>query len=451
VLSWLEYTHEAWLKGPKESEKTLGVEFHEDAIVLSGETGTKLKCDIIGEYYPIWWSITSGNESRNFGNPTAIIEMNAGTGLDYIEDTGEEILGSSGHALRLKFNGLNTENLQLVLVESDAECFRHLKAVIAERWPQVNIEQAISPPPLNKTKICLVRDNPADAIARIEMIPLGNSLFFFDPLLYTPWSDLERVASGRIRKYYQTRTEFIVFLFTSDWFKGRGSLDLHPLPKTNLEGTWSEDERNTVHKVDQLFGQTTWRAAVLSGDNEEQRMGRLVAEYRRRLHKWFRYVLPLPFAPKENQLYHLFMCSNYEAGVEITRRFYTKFTGNPSQGFDSSTAFERFKQLHSDLTSGLNRRERPLEWKFLNAVLKRHDEGLCDMRCIDLVRLAPDYKKRLDLFRWVEANHYLRRIPQMTDAWQDPPILSKVDWTVVKDKFGVTPPPELKPLLPNHR
>jgi len=41
------------------------LEFVGDAITLSGLTGTKLKCDVIGEYYPFWLNIMSGEPSAN--------------------------------------------------------------------------------------------------------------------------------------------------------------------------------------------------------------------------------------------------------------------------------------------------------------------------------------------------------------------------------------------------
>lgn len=88
------------------------VQFHGDAIVLSGVTGTKLKCDILAAYYPTWWGITSGGSSRNNPLATAIVEMNAGSGEDHIEETDETILGSSGHALQLKLESPNTSNLK---------------------------------------------------------------------------------------------------------------------------------------------------------------------------------------------------------------------------------------------------------------------------------------------------------------------------------------------------
>lgn len=78
------------------------LEFVEDAICLSGLAGTKLKCDVLGSYYPFWWNITSGGQGANYAYPTAIVELHAGTGEVYIKDLKQIVLGSAGHALELK-------------------------------------------------------------------------------------------------------------------------------------------------------------------------------------------------------------------------------------------------------------------------------------------------------------------------------------------------------------
>ena len=75
------------------------LKFHNNAICLSGLAGTKVKCDVIGDYYPFWRKITSRGPRLNYQNPTAIIEMNAASGEVYIEDLGITVLGSAGHAL----------------------------------------------------------------------------------------------------------------------------------------------------------------------------------------------------------------------------------------------------------------------------------------------------------------------------------------------------------------
>ena len=74
----------------------MSLEFVGDAISLSGLTGSRLKCEVIGLYYPFWWNITSGGPSANNSWPTAIVELDAATGEVYIKDTKETILGSSG-------------------------------------------------------------------------------------------------------------------------------------------------------------------------------------------------------------------------------------------------------------------------------------------------------------------------------------------------------------------
>ncbi len=203
-------------------------EFHGDAVILSGETGTRLKCQIIGEYYKLWWEITSGGPGKAHVFPTSLVEMNAGTGEDYIEETNETILGSAGHALELKLNHPHTANLKVVLVEDDLECSRRLRNVIRRKWPQLLYDE--TPVGLNKSGVFLFNKKPADVLPSIGVLELGNALFFFDPLLYTPRTEIETLARNRLKTYYQTGTEFIVFLFTSDWFVGRGQLS--PLPDT---------------------------------------------------------------------------------------------------------------------------------------------------------------------------------------------------------------------------
>ena len=65
----------------------MGLEFVGDAISLSGLTGSKLKSEIIGEYYPFWWNITSGGDRNNHDWPTAIVELDAATAEMYIEES----------------------------------------------------------------------------------------------------------------------------------------------------------------------------------------------------------------------------------------------------------------------------------------------------------------------------------------------------------------------------
>ena len=427
------------------------VEFHGDAIVLSGETGTKLKCETLGGYYPTWWGITSGGEVKGHELLTAIVELNAGTGEDYIKEKDEVILGSSGHAMQLKTENSDAKNLKVILVEEDPECYSRLKRVIARRWRSVDLAEAEGPPGANTTGVYLFNKKLPEALNGIESLQLGNSLFFFDPLLYTPWSEIERVAGKRNTTYFHTQTEFIVFLFTSDWFSGRKVLGLDPLPKGTSEASWSTDEKDSVAKMDRLFGNSNWRPLVLTGARDEERIDGLVEAYRRRLHQWFRYVLPFPFQPKENQLYHLFMCSNYEEGIAITKRYYADASGNELLKMDSRSYYSVFKRLYPQTAMGLQGNERPLVWKMLWATIRNHDEGLCDILCRDFKRMEFDYGKRSAALAWLEAAGYLHKVPQLTDAWPDPPQLYALDWGVVKTRLGVDPPSKFVPLQPrNH-
>ena len=421
------------------------MDFKEDAIVLSGTTGTKLKCEILGKYYPTWWGITSGGEGRENRLPTSIVELNAGTGEDYVEETRETILGSSGHALQLKHENNAASKLKVLLVEENQECFNHLKKVIHRRWPAFETAIAEGLPEANTTNVYLLHKSLDDAIATIESISLGNSLFFFDPLLYTPWTEIERVARKRIKFHYQTRTEFIVFLFTSDWFMGRMKLGLTPLPHDCHEASWTREEHEAVSRMDDLFAERSWRESILTGDPIDARIEKLVALYRERLHKWFRYVLPMPFKPRREQLYHLFMCSNYEVGITLTKGFYARYTNNSPYSPDNAMAYSRFKQLHPTEVEGYVGNRRPIAWRILWTIIRNHDEGLCDIRCDDLREIEENWQARLGALQWLQISGYLKKSERMTDAWDDNIPIYKLDWEIVHRELGVQVP---KPFLP---
>jgi three-Cys-motif partner protein len=428
-------------------------EFRGDAIELSGLTGTKLKCDILGGYYPLWWSITSGGSTIGHPKDTAIVEMDAGSGEDCVKETGEIILGSSGHALNLKMTNPLASKLKVILVEKDRACFDHLKNVIRKRWSTLNLDLAEGPISSNRTSVYLIHQGLSEAVNMIKQIPLGNSLFFFDPLLYTPWSEIERVARDRITTYYQTGTEFIVFLFTSDWFSGRKNMNppLAPLPTTGNANEWSPEESATVAKMNVLFGNENWSLLLTKPIPYNERIESLVHLYKNRLRRWFRYVLPLPFQPKPSQTYHLFVCSNFETGIRITRDFYTKFTNSPKFSPNNSEAFARFKKLHPEKAMNpTNPRKKSDEWHILWTIITDHEDGICDMRCLDLRRIQPTDGMRLEALKWLQGKGYLQTSGQYTDAWPNPPVLSRLDWGPVKQNLGIDRPPQLVPLLPSN-
>src|SRR5438093_5252508 len=143
--------------------------FHGDALRLTGPAGTELKTRLLGKYYEFWWKITSGAAAGEYKLPSAIVDMNAGSGELYIEETGKTILGSAGHALQLKFDpDYSTVALKVVLVEENHQCFSLLQRVIRRRWPKVPIGEARGPPAQNRSGIYLVNKSLDDALSMIE-------------------------------------------------------------------------------------------------------------------------------------------------------------------------------------------------------------------------------------------------------------------------------------------
>jgi three-Cys-motif partner protein len=420
------------------------LEFMGDAICLSGLTGTKLKSEVIGKYYPFWWKITSGGPRTYYRFPTAIIELNAATGEVFIEDTEETVLGSSGHALDLKMSEApNTQNLRIILIEEHPECYMHLKRVIRRRWRNIPVDEAEGPITSNHSNVYLIHGTLQEALEEIQDIELGNALYFFDPLRSVELSTIEEVARQRIDTFYKTGTEFIIFVFTSDWFLGRD--DFAPLPSSPNKSDWSEEEYATVKEADSLFGDKKWRAAVLNDKPIKDRQRILIALYRKRLHKWFRYVLPMPFNPKHNQTFHIVLSSNYEAGVRATKNFYCNITDNPRYSPNNRRVYERFCRFHPRILRGLTGNKRPLQWLVLWAIIRDHEEGICDSKCNDLTKIEPDSENRQRLLDWLENNGYLKRFIH-ENAWDSGIKQYVLNWETLARRFEIAPPPPLKPL-----
>lgn len=415
--------------------------FKDDAICLSGLSGTKLKCDIIGDYYRFWWNITSGGKTQAYKYPTGIIDLHAGTGEIYIEDIGETVLGSAGHVLELKANDPNTQKLRSVLVEENRECFDRLKAVIKRRWPCFKIEEEKDVVVKLSSGIFLLNLGLQDSLTVMQDVNLGNCIYFFDPLRGVEWASIEQVAKKRITTYYQTGTEFIIFLFTSDWFLGRD--DFTALPTNNDKSTWCKGERTTVQEADELFGDQKWRDRILCNFDLEIKQKIFIEEYRSRLHKWFRYVLPLPFNPKVNQIFHLIICSNYEAGIKRTRDAYVSITDNPKYLPGNRQAYTIFKTLHPELLEGLKGNQRPEEWKLLWCVIRNHEEGLCDKKCPDLADIK-DVESRL---AWLKDNNYLEEV-SIEQSWTYTPKIYQLKWKEITRKLNIEPPQVLQPISP---
>lgn len=411
-------------------------------------TGTKLKCDVIGAYYPFWWGITSGGPSKEHAFNTALVELNAATAEVFIKDTSETVLGSAGHALELKVTRHPaTEKLSIVLIEENQECYTHLKNVIRRRWPSVSINEAEGATESNSSKVYLFNLGLESGLEAIDSLELGNTIFFFDPLRSVPWTAIETVAQKRmlLKGLYPTRTEFLIFLFTSDWFLGRD--DFAALPKNPNEGQWTEEEIQSVLEGDALFGSNDWRTQILRQAPLEVGEQMLVNLYKRRLQRWFRYVLPLPFEPKPGQLFHLILCSNFEVGVRTTREHYTSLTGNPKLPPDNKVAYTKFARLHPETLRTLaTKKQRPVEWRVLWTIIKEHEDGRCDWSCPDLIKIQHHIKLQHTL-DWLASQGYLKSFSQDI-PWKlgDFIKLYELNWDVVKTKLGIKPPPPLVPL-----
>lgn len=372
--------------------------------------------------------------------------MNAATGEVHIEDTHETVLGSAGHALELKVEKRpHTKNLKVVLIEEHPKCYAHLKNVIRRRWPSISISEAEGPIAENPSNIYLINETLASALEAIRDLDLGNALYFFDPLRSVEYTAIENVAGKRMDIFYKTGTEFIIFVFTSDWFLGRD--DLAPLPRTLKENLWTDEETETVLEADSLFGNTEWHNHILNSNAIEKREKALIELYRQRLHKWFRYVFPMPFNPKENQVFHLILCSNFETGVRATRDFYCSKTSNPRYSPNNYSAFERFRRLHPEIFRGLARNKRPLQWRTLWKIIREHEEGICDCMGADLIDIVQSRLARRMLLNWLEEKGYLNRL-DIENAWGSPIEQYKLNWAALKERLGVDMPPPLTPLAP---
>jgi hypothetical protein len=288
----------------------------------------------------------------------------------------------------------------------------------------------------------------ADVLTGIDELDLGNTLYFFDPLRSISYSTIEHVASHRMPTFLKTGIEFIVFVFTSDWFAGRRKFA--PLPETENENVWSPEQLKTVKEADDLFGSTDWRNLVLNISSTEEKEKTLIELYRYKLHKWFRYVLPMPFKPKPSQLFHLILCSNYEAGVRATKDFYCSKTGNPKYSPDNGSALKLFRRLHPELWESIAGNERPLQWKMLWAIIRNHEEGICDAYCRDFREMHVPLWKRRESLDWLEKKGYIEKF-RIEYPWSSlTPLYQRfiLNWTILRERLRISPPLPLIPLPP---
>jgi hypothetical protein len=168
-------------------------------------------------------------------------------------------------------------------------------------------------------------------------------------------------------------------------------------------------QKESVAQADVFFGIKKWRGALLNKFPIGKKERFLIRLYKYRLQKWFRYVLPLPFKPKENQLFHIMLCSNYEAGVRAIRDFYCSKTGNPHYLPDNSQTLDKFRRLHPTLFVSMHGTRRPLEWKMLWKIIRDHEGGVCDPLCRDFREMERATWKAQNSLDWLEKQGYICR------------------------------------------
>ena len=431
--------------------------FHEDAIVLSGVTGTLIKTSIIGKYYKFWQSVVSGGKKHHFKFPSTIIELNAGTSEVYIEGIAHTTFGSAGHALHMKYGPESSEEvnyLTIILVEESPECLKRLINVILRRWPNTRLMKVNT----GDYSFYFAKDMSLFIFDSYEKIPLeafkgrtlGNCLLFFDPLRATDWNMIENIAYQRIYEPYLEGTEFIIFLFTSDWIRGRQSL--LSLPSTSEETLWSEKQKRTVVEADIAFGDRNWLSIFKTGKTSNELENNLVKYYCNKLHRFFRFVIPLPFSPKKTERYDLFFCTNHLTGAnsicDFYRRTFLKFFGNNFphiQNLQESELFLKFKELYPD-TSQLNRK-----WEILWCFLHAYPESILDQYERSLREETLESPQKIArILEWLEKKGFIQQI--CVDDWtwfnrgRFPQYIA--NWKIIRRRLVLKKPEKFQPIDP---
>ena len=202
---------------------------------------------------------------------------------------------------------------------------------------------------------------------------------------------------------------------------------------------------HAVEEADSLFGHKGWRSRILCEKQIYEKEIDFIDLYKVCLHKWFRYVLPMPFNPKGKQVFHLILCSNFEAGVRATKGLFCERTDNPEYKPDNNTAYSNFRNKHSEIYEGLRGNQRPKQWRILWRTITGHEECYCDYLCRDFEEIEPDEQQRKKLLEWLANKGYL--IPFKNDnPWNIAITQYQVNWDIVKAELGIDSPNPLEPL-----
>ncbi|MFQ5833946.1 MAG: hypothetical protein ACE5H4_14665 [Candidatus Thorarchaeota archaeon] len=435
----------------------MGLEFKHKAIVLSGVAGTRLKTKVLGRYYRFWHSVQSGGKRGSYRYPTSIIDLNAGTGLLYINEEREIIYGSAGHALELKYKSIDigTKNLSVFLVEEHDKCREYLLENIEEEWDvKLQQQKGISYPVWTNGAVWLF-ESVKDFLEFTEsgsMIDRG--LFLFDPLLAPEYAVIERVAKSRISIPFQRGTEFILFFFTSDWVNGRKGFS--PLPRDADESKWKKGETGSAQIADVAFGNRAWLRVMEMNGSSDVLQDSLLLAYEMKLRKWFRLVLPIPFQPKKGQTYHILCCSNYEVGINLIRSEWEHLVGiHKGERVRSGVidlakdVFPRFSAEYPGIMLSRKKgQKRPSEWRVLWKVAREFADGTCDQNCKSLIDIAGSSAEVERCLEWSESEGFLTRETKIPWAWAKHPQFPRfrANYNRLNEVLGISLPLPMRPL-----
>ena len=128
-------------------------------------------------------------------------------------------------------------------------------------------------------------------------------------------------------------------------------------------------------------------------------------------------VLPLPFNPKDQQIYHLFYCSNYEVGFRRIRDDFLFSTKKPKFNPDNHKSYRIFCTLHPEIVANFSGNLRPLEWKILWDFITQQD-GVRDRKCAAFKGKGKtsDENKIQKSLDWLLMQGYIEKI-NINDAW----------------------------------
>ncbi len=328
-------------------------------------------------------------------------------------------------------------------MEKDEKCIEHLKNTIKRRFPTAKINDDPSCIEDDIHQCVLIRRNVNEAIDTINSMDIkGLTIYFFDPLLSIDMAPLRSVYERRIKTPFFTGVEFIIFFFTSDWIYGRENFQRLP-NNLNLD-TWNSEEQQTVNSLINVLGDNLWLKSILTNEDPAVRMRKLINEYRERLLKMFRIVVPMPFVPKNKQTYHLIFCTNYFAGANIITRFYKNATNNEWSP-DHKIYYKKFRKLHESEVNLPDSNKRPLEWRILWRIIRNYRFGKFDDYCRDLRKLERNSAKFFRILKWILKKGYIKRYIFFEEETRSKPRY-ELNWLIITKDLGLEEPPSLNPL-----